>query len=93
MMRLLKPAGETEEHIALFSKLKLVFLLSALVCASGCGLADTKRQNQDIQAENRRVYEIYQEHMRSLNEQRQMSGIPPKPVKPYEDWQQSPGTD
>jgi hypothetical protein len=67
--------------------------MSALFCASGCGLAETRSHNQSIEAENRRVYQIYQEYMQSMNEERARSGISPKPIKPYEAWKESPGTD
>ena len=62
-------------------------------CARACSLAETSSQNRATQAENRQLYEIYQKYMQSQNEQREMSGIPPKPIRSYEDWQKSPGTD
>ena len=71
-------------------KLKMIFLISVLSCTFGCALAGTSSQNRATQAENRQVYEIYQKYM---NEEREMSGLPPKPIRPYEDWQKSPGTD
>ena len=74
-------------------KLKMIFLISALVCTSGCSLAETRSQNQATQAENRQVYQIYQKYMQSMNEERERSGVPPKPIKSYEEWQKSPGTD
>jgi hypothetical protein len=74
-------------------QVKIVFLLSLLLGASGCSLAETRNQNRTIQAENRQLYEIYQQYMQSMNEQRERSGIPPQPVKPYEEWQKSPGMD
>ena len=73
-------------------KLTMNFLLTALLC-SACSLGETSSRNRATQAENRQLYEIYQQYMQSMNAQRQMSGIPPKPIKSYEDWQQSPGTD
>jgi cell division protein FtsL len=85
--------GESREQIVMVKKLKMLFLISALFCACGCSLAETRSQNRAIQAENRQVYQIYQKYMQSLNEEREMSGIPPRPVKSYEDWQKSPGTD
>jgi hypothetical protein len=74
-------------------KLTRIFLISALWCTFGCSLAETRSQNQAIQAENRQVYQIYQKTMQSLNEQNERSGVPPKPMKSYEEWQKSPGTD
>ena len=73
-------------------KLKTIFLISALLGTFGCSLAETRSQNRAIQAENRRVYEIYQKYMRSMNAEREMSGVPPHPIKSYEAWQKSPGT-
>ena len=77
----------------MFIKLKMIFLISVLSGTFGCALAETPSQNQATQAENRQVYEIYQKYMQSMNEERERSGIPPQPVKSYEDWQKSPGTD
>ena len=77
----------------MFIKLKIILLISVLACTYGCALAETPSQNRATQAENRQVYEIYQKYMQSLNEEREMSGLPPKPIRPYEDWQKSPGTD
>jgi cell division protein FtsL len=85
------PAG-AKESIVMSRKLKLVLLISALL-GSACSVAEIPSQNRATQAENRQLYEIYQQYMQSMNAQRQMSGIPPKPIKSYEDWQQSPGTD
>lgn len=74
-------------------KLKMIFLISAIFCGFGCTLAETRSQNQAIQAENRQVYQIYEQYMHSLNEEREMSGLPPRPIRSYEDWQKSPRTD
>ena len=74
-------------------KLKMVVLIIALWGTFGCVAAETRSQNQAVQAENRQVYEIYQKYLQSMNAQRAMSGIPPQPIKSYEDWQKSPGTD
>jgi hypothetical protein len=67
--------------------IRIIFLLSIVFGPLGCS------QNLAIQAENRQVYQIYQKYMQTLNEERQMSGLPPRPIKSYEDWQKSPGTD
>ena len=85
------PAG-AKEHIVMFMKLKMIFLISALLCTA-CSLAETSSQNRATQAQNRQLYEIYQKYMQSQNQEREMSGIPPKPIRSYEDWQKSPGTD
>ena len=77
----------------MFTKLKMIFLISALGYTFGCVAAEPRSQNRAIQAENRQVYEIYQQYMQSMNAQREMSGIPPQPIKSYEDWQKSPRTD
>jgi hypothetical protein len=88
-----KMPGKSREQIVMAIKLKMIFLISALFFTSGCSLAETRSQNQAIQAENRQVYQIYQKYMQSLNEEREMSGLPPRPVRSYEDWQKSPRTD
>lgn len=77
----------------MFKRAKMVFLLGALWGALGCSLAETRSQNRATQAENRQLYAIYQQYMQSQNEQRELSGVAPKPIKPYEEWQKSPGTD
>jgi hypothetical protein len=93
MMRLVKlPAGDREPNV-MFIKLKIIFLAGVLSCTFGCALAGTPTQNRATQAENSQVYEIYQKYMQSLNEEREMSGLPPKPIRPYEDWRKAPGTD
>jgi hypothetical protein len=93
MLRLKELPRKPQERIVMLLKVKMVFLLSALCCTVGCAVAEIPSQNRAVQAENRQVYEIYQQYMQSMNEQRAMSGIPPQPVKPYEEWQKSPGTD
>lgn len=70
-------SGEAREHIVMSITLKMIVLLSALWYTFGCVAAEPRRQNRAIQAENRRVYEIYQQYMQSMNAQREMSGIPP----------------
>ena len=92
MICLMKLPGGAKEHIVMFMKLKMIFLISALLCTA-CSLAETSSRNRATQAENRQLYEIYQKYMQSQNQEREMSGIPPKPVRSYEDWQKSPGTD
>jgi hypothetical protein len=84
---------ESREPSVMGTKLKMIFLMSALLGTFGCSLAETRSQNQAIQAENLQVYQIYQKYMQSLNQERELSGIPPKPIKSYEEWQKSPGTD
>jgi hypothetical protein len=85
--------GESRDQGIMDLKLKMIFLISVLLCTFGCSLTETRSQNRAIQSENRQVYEIYQQYMQSMNAQREMSGIPPQPIKSYEDWQKSPGTD
>jgi hypothetical protein len=93
MILLAELLGESREQAIMGIKLKMIFLISVLMGTFACSLAETRRQNRNIQSENRQVYEIYQQYMQSMNAQREMSGIPPQPVKSYEEWQQSPGTD
>ena len=92
MLCLIKLPGGAKEHNVMFMKLKMIFLISALLCTA-CSLAETSSQNRATQAENRQLYEIYQKYMQSQNEAQERSGIPPKPIRSYEDWQKSPGTD
>jgi hypothetical protein len=92
MIRLVKLPAEDREPNIMSIKLKMVFLVGVLSGALGCALAETPSQNRATQAENRQVYEIYQKYIQSLNVEREMSGLPPKPIRPYEDWQKAPGT-
>lgn len=92
-MLLAESPAESREPAPMDQKLKMMVMLSLLLGTFGCSLAETRSQNRAIQAENRQVYEIYQQYMQSMNAQRQMSGVPPQPIKSYEEWQKSPGTD
>jgi hypothetical protein len=85
--------GKSEGQIVMAIRLKMFFLISAFFCTFGCSLAEIRSQNQAIQAENRQVYQIYQEYLQSQNELRERSGLPPRPIRSYEDWQKSPSTD
>lgn len=74
------------------NNLRLILLIYAFVALVGCGLADISAQNRAVEAENLRVYEIYQSYMQSMNAQRQEAGMTPERVKSFEEWQRSPGT-
>jgi hypothetical protein len=92
MIFLRKLPGGGQEHIAMVMKLKMIILISALLCTA-CSVAEIPSRNRDTQAENRQLYSIYQQYMQSQNQEREMSGVPPKPIRPYEEWQKSPGMD
>ena len=87
MMLLTESPAESREQAPMDLKLKMILMVSLLLGTFGCSLSETRSQNRAIQSENRRVYEIYQQYMQSMNAQREMSGIPPQPIKSYEDWQ------
>ena len=93
MIRLVEFPERDREPNVMFLKLRMIFLISVLSCTLGCALAGAPSQNRATQAENRQLYEIYQKYMQSLNQEREMSGLPPKPIRPYEVWQKSPGTE
>jgi hypothetical protein len=93
MMQREELSSHAQERIDMFMTVRRVVLLVALWGALGCSVAETRSQNRATQAENRQLYEIYQQYMQSQNAQREMSGIPPRPIQPYEEWQKSPGTD
>jgi hypothetical protein len=93
MMRLVNLPAADREPLVMCIKLKIMLLISVLACMFGCALAEAPSQNRATQEENRQVYEIYQKYMQSLNAEREMSGLPPKPIRSYEDWQKAPGTD
>jgi hypothetical protein len=92
MIFLRKLPGGGQEHIAMVMKLKMIILISALLCTA-CSVAEIPSQNRDTQAENRQLYSIYQQYIQSQNQEREMSGVPPKPIRTYEEWQKSPGMD
>jgi hypothetical protein len=85
------PGGGQELSVTVM-KLTMIILMGALMCAA-CSVAEIPSQNRETQAENRQLYSIYQQYMRSQNQERAMSGVPPKPIRPYEEWQKSPGMD
>ncbi|MGA9754252.1 MAG: hypothetical protein WBV23_03830 [Desulfobaccales bacterium] len=73
-------------------KLRIILFIYAIVAFVGCGLADIPAQNRAIEEENMRVYDIYQSYMRSMNEQREETGLTPERIKSFEEWKGSPGT-
>ena len=72
--------------------LGIIVSIYAIVAFVGCGLANIPAQNQAIEEENMRVYKIYQSYMKSMNEQREETGITPERIKSFEEWKRSPGT-
>ena len=72
--------------------LRIILFIYAIVAFVGCGLADIPAQNRATEAENMRVYDVYQSYMRSMNEQREETGITPERIKSFEEWKRSPGT-
>jgi hypothetical protein len=72
--------------------LRISLFICAIVVFVGCGLADIPAQNRAIEEENMRVYDIYRSYMRSMNEQREKSGINPEPIRSFEEWKRSPST-
>jgi hypothetical protein len=72
--------------------LRISLFICAFIAFVGCGLADIPARNRAIEEENMRVYDIYRSYMRSMNEQREKSGINPEPIRSYEEWKRSPGT-
>ena len=72
--------------------LRIILFIYAFVALVGCGLADIPTQNRAIEEENMRVYDIYQSYMRSMNEQREETGMTPERIKSFEEWKRSPGT-
>jgi hypothetical protein len=81
-----------QEHIAMLMKLTMLVLIAALLCGA-CSLAEIPSENQATQAENQELYAIYQKYMQSQNQERALSGVPPKPIRSYEEWQKAPGMD
>jgi hypothetical protein len=73
--------------------LRIILLISAMAALAGCGLADIPAQNRAVEAENQRVYDVYQSYMRSMNAEREETGMAPEKIKSYEEWKRSPGTE
>ena len=74
-------------------KSAMILWLSVTLATAGCGLSEVSAQNRGIDPQNRQVYEIYQAYMAGSNADRERAGLPPLPIKSFEAWQQSPGTD
>ncbi len=72
--------------------LRISLIMCEIMAFVGCGLGDISARNRAIEEENKRVYDIYRTYMGSINEQREKSGINPEPIKSYEEWKRSPGT-
>jgi hypothetical protein len=70
----------------------MILWLSITLATVGCGLSEINAQNRAIDQQNRQVYEIYRSYMTSSNADRERAGLPPQPIKSYEEWQRSPGT-
>jgi len=74
-------------------KSAMILWLSVTLATAGCGLSEVSAQNRGIDQQNRQVYEIYRSYMTGSNADRERAGLPPLPIKSFEAWQQSPGTD
>ncbi len=70
----------------------MILWLSVTLATAGCGLSEINAQDRAADQQNRQVYAIYQSYMTSSNAERERAGLPPLPIKSFEAWQQSPGT-
>lgn len=70
----------------------MILWLSVTLATAGCGLSEISAQNRAADQQNRQVYAIYQSYMASSNVERERAGLAPLPIKSYEEWQRSPGT-
>jgi hypothetical protein len=75
------------------NKGKMAVWLLVLMILQGCGASEMAARNREVHEENRQVYEMYRAYQESTNLQRQKAGLPPRPVKDYDEWRRSPGTD
>jgi len=74
-------------------KKRLAWLcLCGWLAAGGCGVGTISSRQQDRETQNRQIYELYRQYLETLNENRQHAGVSPLPVRSYEEWRQSPGT-
>jgi hypothetical protein len=78
--------------LSALSKSAMILWLGVPLATAGCGLAEINAQNRAADQQNRQVYAIYQSYMTNSNAERERAGLPPLPIKSYEAWQRSPGT-
>jgi hypothetical protein len=72
----------------------LLILLPCLTSACAGGKARTARPPQEVRAaQDQQVYELYRQYLETLNAQRERAGLPPAPIKSYEEFRRSPGTE
>jgi hypothetical protein len=72
---------------------KFVVLISLGACliAGGCAAGRTGTPPQARAEQNREVYETYRQYMEAMNQERQQAGLPPQPIRSYEEFRRSPG--
>jgi len=74
---------------------KLVAVISLAICltAGACAAGRTRSAPQARAEQNQQVYEIYRQYMAATNQERQQAGLPPLPIRSYEEFRRAPGTD
>jgi hypothetical protein len=78
--------------LSAWRKSAIILWLSVTLATAGCGLSEISAQNRATDQQNREVYEIYRSYMASSNAERERAGLPPQPIRSFEEWQQAPGT-
>lgn len=61
--------------------------LAVAACAGPRTTGPLDRERQD-----RELYDLYRQYMETLNRNRERAGVPPLPVRSFEDWRRAPGT-
>jgi hypothetical protein len=74
---------------------KTIILISLGAClmAAGCAAGRTSTPPQARAEQNQQVYEIYRQYMAATNVERQAAGLPPLPIRSYDEFRRAPGTD
>ena len=71
-----------------------VLIILVLSLTSACKTTGKTMTTQEYRAaQDQQVYELYRQYLETLNQQREQAGVPPAPVKSYEEFRRSPGTD
>jgi hypothetical protein len=67
-----------------------VTLLAVTLTSWGCGAAPRRAARAE---QNRQIYEIYRQYQEAMNQERQQAGLPPRPVRSYEEFRRAPAAD
>ena len=72
-------------------KILAIISLGAVLTAWGCATGKTESPRAARAAQDQQIYEVYRQYLEATNQQRQQAGLPPEPVKSFEEFRRSPG--